>query len=169
MITLGQFLRRSLLAPLLMPIMAWLGVGARYLLDGTRHPFDAAMNDPVNGALLSILGISFLFGSIPYAWLLYGRQEEIRTRTGEKLEAEIQMLPFRMIPYYWIIVGIGAVLATMLGQGANGLCMALLVGVSGTLSIVVLGYVYVFATFFVLRLFQSIGLVEKTRERYDYL
>ncbi len=149
--TAETYLRRALLAPILVPALAAVpliipaGVGD----DGSPM---------LTSNVASFLLCSLLIGGIPYLWMLYSRREELRRLSGGRLGAALIQMPLDMLPYFWKFWGVVTALLLVTIWGALYGLVFLIVG---TLAVPVLGYGYVAATFGFLRAYQWLGLVER--------
>ena len=95
--TAETYLRRSLLAPILVPVIA-IAPFIRYFFSATP-PVENPVN-AVNGIGIWILAMSFAVGGIPYLWMLYAKRNEIKHSNAGRLEAMYRQLPLQMLPYF---------------------------------------------------------------------
>lgn len=158
MITSDVFLRRSLLAPVVVPTLALLGQLKGYWSNSQK------VNDQWDAIALGtalFLGFTLAIGGIPYIWMLWDKRRDIRKKQGSRLRSLILQFPLEMIPYFWKFWGIlGLVsLVSIVGAAYAMTCASIMF--VGTIAVIVLGYIYIGVTFAFQSVFQWFGLVEK--------
>lgn len=158
MITTEQFLRRSLMAPILVPLIVGCHAWMQSLKQGTSFfAYSDNLWLVIGQTIATVSGLALLFGFVPYIWMLFVKREELREQTGAELEHTIKMFPFTMIPYFLKAMIIPSVICLFIPYF---FWMGPVLALIGTLATIAVGYIYVGITFCFLRLFQSLQIVE---------
>lgn len=160
MITSDVFLRRSLLAPIVVPILALSNVLNTYWNNSHKSLINADLAS-IGLNVDSFLVYSLILGGIPYLWMLADRRKEIQRNRGSRLRAIILQFPLGMLPYFlkfWGILGL-VLLVSIVGAVYSIACVMFMI--AGTVAVPVLGYIYIWVTFAFQSVFQWFGLVEK--------
>jgi len=166
MMTVETYLRRCLLAPIVIPILAF---GVLYLRGAS------ASQDGVAVFIASLLGYPFVFGAVPYVWMLWDKRTELDSARGGRCEEIVFNLPQDMFLYFWKSVGMASVIALVVCAATSAAAPSAMLGAAGVVALAtatlllfgsvgvfVAGYLYVGVTLAFLRLFQKVGLVEPT-------
>ena len=149
------YLRRALLAPVIVPMIA--GLSFFHFEGANGIALKTIENQPSDSVVLFLL-LSLIIGGIPYLWMLYAKREYFLHANGRDLEAAWAQLPLEMLPFYWKFWGVlTAVVIVTLWGAIFGLAFLVI----GTFAIPVLGYPYVALTLGFLHLFRWVGLIEK--------
>lgn len=171
MITREQFLRRSLLAPIAVPMIIEAshyiqsviqrtpaGVSASELTLLLRYILLCTMGQYGQTLITCIPVAVFLFCFIPYIGMLWIKREELYdTKTGKQLENDLMSLPFKTILYVLIVAIVPASAVWFVNPNLTGPCFWLLI--FGIFATVIVGCLYVAITMCFLRVFQGLNLI----------
>ncbi|MBC8142284.1 MAG: hypothetical protein H7Y38_12680 [Armatimonadetes bacterium] len=149
--TAETYMRRALLAPILVPILAAVPLFTAFAIGSANS---------VTGStdyVTMFLFYSLLVGGIPYVWMYWAKRQEMADLSGEEFEVQCKKLPLEMLPYFWKF---WTVITLLLIPTGYGVIAGLGVLAIGTVAVIVLGYAYVAVTFAFLRGFQWLRLVE---------
>lgn len=147
------FLRRSILAPLVVPLLALIGI-----LRGHWRADDSYTPETCTTLTAICLVGTLLFGGIPYVWMLSAKRKELAQCRGAVLAAAIQKLPMELLPYFWkfwCAIGV-ACLLSVVGVTYAAVCFVIMV--AGAVAVPMVGWMYIGVTAIFLRFYRSVGL-----------